>query len=402
MAAEYVLSRGRNRNVILCERGIRTFETSTRNTLDLNAIPVLKQRTHLPVLVDPSHGTGAREFVVPLALAAVAAGADGVIVETHPDPDRALSDGPQSLHFEQVQRLLKDLQAIAPVVGRRLDLTTHRVELPRRRRGRRVGYQGVAGAFSEAALRQFFGVGPRAVPCASFEEVFAGVAGGALEAGIVPVENTLGGSVSANLDLLLQYDVKIVGEHILRVQHGLIARAGTAIEDVRVVHAHPQAAAQCARFLRSRRWAVRHSYDTAGSVAALSGTDAAVASRDAADRYGAIVLAESIEDDPRNYTRFVVIARTKGPPGDKCSVIFSTKNEAGALARVLGIFARRKINLTKLESRPIPGSPWEYRFGVDFEGSDREKRVQAALAELRRRTASLKLLGCYPAARLSH
>jgi 3-deoxy-7-phosphoheptulonate synthase len=415
MAAEYVLAGGRNRSVILCERGIRTFETATRNTLDLNAVPVLKQKTHLPVVVDPSHGTGVRAFVIPLALAAVAAGADGVMIETHPEPEKALSDGPQSLYLDQVGRLLKDLQAIAPVVGRRLELTTHRPRLePGRKTTRRlkksdrprVGFQGVAGAFSESALRQFFGERVEAAPFPGFEDVFAAVERGELEAGMIPIENSLAGSVHQNVDNLLAYDVKIIGEHILRVQHHLIANRGTRLEQVKTVYAHPQAAGQCARFLRAHpQWTVLQTYDTAGSVAYIRDQKlaeaAAIAGRPAAERYHMEILVEAIEDDPRNYTRFVVIggARAKGPPGDKCSIIYTTANKPGALVRTLQIFSRRQINLTKLESRPIPGRPWEYRFSVDLEGAEKDPKVREALEELRAEAASLKFLGCYPAAR---
>ena len=161
-SAEYILSAGKNKDVILCERGIRTFETATRNTMDLNAIPVLHERTHLPVIVDPSHGTGVRAYVAPLALAAIAAGADGVMIECHPDPEKAMSDGPQSLTWDLVERLLHDLGAIAPVVGRRLALS-HKVPAAAKAgkkahaHAEAIAFQGEHGAFSEKAARQIFG-----------------------------------------------------------------------------------------------------------------------------------------------------------------------------------------------------------------------------------------------------
>jgi 3-deoxy-7-phosphoheptulonate synthase len=180
-SAEYVLQAGKNRDVILCERGIRTFETATRNTIDLNAIPVLHERTHLPVIVDPSHGTGVRNYVSPMALAAVAAGADGVMVEVHPDPDKAASDGPQSLTYEMLERLLRDLEVIAPVMGRRLDLSSKR-PAPRPARGKvhgeAVAFQGEHGAFSEKAARQFFGDAMKTSPSPAFRNVFEKVVSG--------------------------------------------------------------------------------------------------------------------------------------------------------------------------------------------------------------------------------
>ncbi|HYE98718.1 MAG TPA: 3-deoxy-7-phosphoheptulonate synthase, partial [Planctomycetota bacterium] len=257
-SAEYVLSEGKNRNVILCERGIRTFETSTRNTLDLNCVPVLHERTHLPVIVDPSHGTGVRQYVEPMALAALAAGADGIMIECHPEPDKALSDGPQSLTFDLVERLLRELEAIAPVVGRRLDLSRKRPPLrvppPKGGKGAAadlVAFQGEHGAFSEKATRQFFGDLAKTSPSPSFRAVFEKVLAGECAYGVLPVENTLGGSIHQNYDLLVEFDTPIVGETKLRVVHSLIANKGTGLDGIRRIYAHPQAAAQCEKFLRA-------------------------------------------------------------------------------------------------------------------------------------------------------
>ncbi len=404
-SAEYVLAAGKNRDVILCERGIRTFETATRNTIDLNAVPVLHERTHLPVIVDPSHGTGVRSCVGPMALAAIAAGADGVMLEVHPEPERALSDGPQSLTFEMAERLIRDLEAIAPVMGKRLDLSTKRPP-PRPARkgtGEGVAFQGEHGAFSERAARQILGERVRTLPTPSFREVFEKVVAGECAHGILPIENTLGGSIHQNYDLLQEQEVHIVGETKLRVVHSLIANRGVGVEQVKRIYAHPQAAAQCEKFLRGHAaWAVLQVYDTAGSVKMIKEEKAmdaaAIASAEAARRFDMEVLKEGIESDPRNYTRFLVIARDPSPRGDKVSLVYATENRPGALHRTLEVFARRGVNLSKIESRPIAGKPWEYVFYVDCTGDLHEKALAGTLKELREHTTFLKVLGCYPSA----
>jgi prephenate dehydratase len=405
-SAEYVLAEGKNRNVILCERGIRTFETATRNTIDLNAVPVLHERTHLPVIVDPSHGTGVRSYVEPMALAAVAAGADGVMIECHPEPEKALSDGPQSLTFDMVEKLLRELEAIAPVVGKRLDLSHKRPALPKHGRkghGDAVAFQGEHGAFSERAARQFFGDAVKASPTPSFREVFERVVSGDAAFGIVPVENTLGGSIHQNYDLLVEFDVHIVGETKLRVVHSLIASRGTRLEQVKRIYAHPQAAAQCEKFLRGHAaWSVLQVYDTAGSVKMIKeekATDAAaIASSDAARRFDMEILKEGIESDPRNFTRFLVLSKEPAKTGNKVSLVYATQNKPGALFHTLEVFAKKGMNLAKLESRPIAGKPWEYLFYVDATEQLPNRQVAAALKELREHTTFLKVLGNYPSA----
>ena len=421
-----MLSAGKNPDVILCERGIRTFESATRNTLDLNALPVLAERTHLPVIVDPSHATGVRGYVIPMARAAVAAGADGIMVEVHPRPEEALSDGPQSLLPEQLVSLLRDLQVISPVVGRRLDLRTTRpagtAAVQARRNGRSaagkknghsaarkngrssptqalVAFQGERGAFSEKAARQVFGPAGRLRPCQSFRDVFDAVTAGRARYGILPVENTLAGSIHENYDLLLEQEVSIVGECRLRIVHNLIGHPGVEMKEIRAVYAHPQAAAQCERFLARRPgWTVYQVYDTAGSVKMIKDEKradaAAIASAGAADRFGMSVLEAGIENDPRNYTRFVLVAADaeETASADKVSLVYGTRNEPGALLRTLEVFRTHGVNLTKLESRPIPGRPWEYIFYVDLAG----RAGKSMLTDLRKCTTQLKVLGLYP------
>jgi 3-deoxy-7-phosphoheptulonate synthase len=405
MSAEYIL--GRNQQVILCERGIRTFETKTRNTLDLNAVPVLKELTHLPVIVDPSHGTGFRRYVEPMALAALGAGADGLLIEVHPDPERALSDGPQSLTFRELTHLLRSLQTMAPAVGRELFLRTRRppiATVPSTAPHATVVYQGEPGAFSEqAALAVFGDVGSQGLP--AFRDVFEHVASRAASHGVLPIENSLTGSINQNYDLLLDYDLHIVGELKLRISHNLIAHPGTRLADLRRVYAHPQAAGQCDRFLRQHsEWTILPTHDTAGSVKVVKeqgpADAAAIASLRAARLYEMEVVVEAIEDDAQNYTRFIVVAREESVRDacNKTSLVLSTRNEPGALAAVLDRLAARGINLLKIESRPISGRPWEYLFYLDFEGNLESPAVREALESLKPLTERLKVLGCYPSA----
>jgi 3-deoxy-7-phosphoheptulonate synthase len=403
-ASEYILAK--NPRVILCERGIRTFETATRNTLDLNAIPVLRERTHLPIIVDPSHGTGVRSYVKPMALAALAAGADGIMVEVHPHPEKALSDGPQSLTPEMLEHLLRDLEVIAPVVGRQLGLARkHPDPIEVQAKSDAIAFQGETGAFSEKALIAYFGEKVNTLSCPDFRDVFEKVESGECPYGIIPLENSLAGSVHPNFHHLLEYNISIVGELKLRVVHNLIAHPGTKIEDLRKVYAHPQAAAQCERFLRGHAdWSVLQVYDTAGSVKMIRDEKildgAAIASKEAAEEFGLEVLSEGIENDPQNYTRFIVLAKESVANRDanKVSIAYQTKDESGALLKTLEIFAERKINLTKLESCPIAGKPWEYLFYVDLVGNLEQKAVQEAFAEIEKVTTILKILGNYPAA----
>ena len=308
MSAEYIM--GKNQRVMLCERGIRTFETKTRNTLDLNAVPVLKELTHLPVIVDPSHGTGVRNYVLPMALAALAAGADGLMIEAHPDPEHALSDGPQSLTFPQLERLLKALQSMAPVVGRELELSYKGPQEPIVVNGERVqaAYQGEPGAFSEKASRAYLGeVAAKGYP--TFRQVFEKVASGEAAYGVIPIENSLTGSIYQNYDLLLEFDVVVVGEVKLRITHNLITHRGVTLNQIKKIYLHPQAAGQCDRFLREHNdWTLYQTYDTAGSVKMIRDEGvmdgAAIASVRRAKAYDMQVLTESIEDNPQNYTRF--------------------------------------------------------------------------------------------------
>ncbi|MEW6279368.1 MAG: 3-deoxy-7-phosphoheptulonate synthase [Candidatus Eremiobacterota bacterium] len=414
MAAEYVLAGDRAAKVLLCERGIRTFESSTRNTLDLSAIPVLRSLSHLPIVVDPSHGTGNRNYVAAMALAAVAAGADALMVEMHPNPPEAISDGAQSLYPAQLQRLMRDLEVIAPVVGRQVEGRYRRyvasVDRPVEVRGSeqalRVALQGEGGSFSEKAAHQFFGPDIQAVSYASFQEVFQSVASGDSHYAVIPVENSLTGSIHRNYDLFLEHpELIIVGEIKVRVVHNLLANPGVEIGDVKTVYAHPQAAAQCDQFLRQHpEWTVVSTHDTAGSARHVKEhqlVDAAgIASAEAARKLGMVILAASIETHAQNFTRFLVVtARPTRPEApDKVSLVFETEHTPGALYRALSCFAESGLNLIKLESRPIPGKPWVYMFYLDVRIPDPPQALDRALGDLAERVPFLRVLGRYRAA----
>ena len=222
--------------------------------------------------------------------------------------------------------------------------------------------------------------------------------------GLLPVENSQAGSINQAYDLLLDHDLRVVGEVKLRVRHCLLVPPGTAAADIRRVHSHPQALAQCERYLRNHGWEPVPAYDTAGAAHQLSETHepgaAAIASALAGKTYGLDVLDTGIEDSPDNTTRFFLLGREEPPPGkqNKTSIVFATMHTPGALYHVLGELATRGINLTKLESRPRRNRPWHYVFYVDLEGHWQDATMNRALLGLLTRTAFLKLLGSYPAA----
>jgi 3-deoxy-7-phosphoheptulonate synthase len=429
LSAEYLLASG-TRDVVLCERGIRTFETYTRNTLDISAIPVIKSLSHLPVIVDPSHAVGIRAKVSAAALAAIAAGADGLTVEVHPRPDEALSDGPQSLYPEQFEKLMRDVEALSPVVGKELLRTPH----PHHHAvfgagpgigadgaffdaGAPVAFSGESGAYAEQALMRAFGDDAARMQTDGFKAVFDAVLDGSASAGVIPVENSLAGSVHENYDLFLRYpDVAIVGELKLRIVHCLIADERADIDSISVIRSHPQGFAQCKEFLdKHPAWILEPYNNTATAVASIVRDGAvkvaAIAGEAAARAHGLRVLKEGIETNPLNYTRFVIIARRVGdkapvPPSlgslkpTKASLVFSIPDagEPGSLFAYLKIMSERGINLSKLESRPIQGKPWEYLFYVDVSIPDSAEVFDGVIAELKTKTREFHFLGAYRAA----
>src|SRR5213595_360311 len=268
----------------------------------------------------------------------------------------------------------------------------------------RIAYQGEPGAYSEAAALAF---DPEStpLPCRSFEDVFQAVSDGSAARGIVPMENTIGGSIHRNYDLLVEHELPIVGEVQLKVDHCLLALPGVRLEDVRVVHSHPQALAQCERFLRGLSDVeIAAVYDTAGGAKLIREQelrhDAAIASIRAAHVFKLQVLQRGIQDFDTNITRFFVIARHPITEGaDKTSIVFSMPSQPGALFRALSVFALRDIDLTKLESRPIRGRAWEYMFYADLSVSRDDVNCGRALVNLAEFARWVRTLGTYRAAR---
>jgi prephenate dehydratase len=243
-------------------------------------------------------------------------------------------------------------------------------------------------------------------PCETFTAIFESVSRGGANYCLVPIENTLAGSVYENFDLLLANNLHIVAEVSLRIVHNLIALPGTTRKDVRQVYSHPVALAQCGRFFAKNPQVERITfYDTAGSVKMLAERRppgaAAIASRIAAEVYHARILATHLEDHRENYTRFFLLSKTArvSRKANKVSIVFSTRNLPGALYKCLSVFALRDIDLTKLESRPLRGRPWEYFFYIDFVGNVKEDRCKKALAHLSEVANFLRVLGCYESAK---
>ena len=268
----------------------------------------------------------------------------------------------------------------------------------------KVAFQGVAGAYSEEAIRQYFGADVESVPCRTLEEMFPIVENGDADYAMLPVENAIAGSVAGAYELLLERDLRINAEVILRVHHMLLAAPGTRRDDIKCVRSHPQALAQCQRFLSRYGLPSEPAFDTAGSARDLAANPepgvAVIASALAAEMYGLEIIERAIEDFRFNYTRFFVMGLDDPPRAQrsKTSIVFSTRHQPGALYKAMGEFAMRGINLTKIESRPRLNQPWRYTFYVDFEGHCQDVESEAALMGLLRHSSFVKLLGSYPAA----
>jgi chorismate mutase / prephenate dehydratase len=279
------------------------------------------------------------------------------------------------------------------------------ISISKEAQGVTVAFQGEIGAYSEEAAYQYFGPTARLKPCENLEDVFQTVEQGEIQFGLVPVENSLEGSITRTYDLLLDSDLKVSGETTLRVVHCLIGLPDTQIDGINEVYSHSQALGQCKTFLRKMKWKLTAAYDTAGSVKLIKEnhyTDkAAIASARAAEVYGMKILVRGIEDNQNNFTRFFVLSKQEAAPSenDKTSIVFTVKHKPGALYDALQKLAARNINLTKIESRPTRQKPWEYNFYVDFDGRAGDKPIREALQDLDKEAVFVKILGTYPKVR---
>ncbi|WP_338862770.1 prephenate dehydratase [Mycetohabitans rhizoxinica] len=309
---------------------------------------------------------------------------------------------------EREQQVISRLQALStgPLGGEHIALIWREIMAASRQleKAQRVAYLGPQGTYSEQAMLGYFGQSMTGLPCVSIDEVFRSVEVGAADFGVVPVENSTEGAVSRTLDLLLETSLQISGELSLPIQHHLLTQSGT-LQRVTRVCAHAQALAQCQNWLFANaplleRQAVSSNAEAA-RVAAADPTVAAIASERAGTQYGLQTAFALIQDDPRNRTRFLIIGGdSPGATGcDKTSVIFSVKNEPGAVFRMLEPLARHGVSMSRFESRPARSSAWEYFFYIDLEGHRQDAAVAAALAELEHTAAYVKILGSYPRAR---
>jgi prephenate dehydratase len=275
----------------------------------------------------------------------------------------------------------------------------------------KAAFQGVHGAYSELASKQLLGPRVRTLPCETFADVFDAVAGGKAERGILPIENSLAGSIHQNYDLLLDRDLHIVGEAYLRVEHTLLCHPATSLKAITEVRSHPQALAQCSGFFAKNKGIKPAAYfDTAGAAESLAKEApahiGAIASAYAAELYGLKILRRNLQNHADNFTRFLAVARRPLPDKAsrartpfKTSLAFMPKrNEVGSLHAVLGVFAGSGIDLLKIESRPNPLSPFEYWFYADLAGGPGAPAVAQALRELKPLVSRLKILGGYPRA----
>lgn len=265
----------------------------------------------------------------------------------------------------------------------------------------KISFQGERGAYSEDAATSFF-ADSDTIPCHTFADVIESTESGKTQYSVLPVENSLEGSVGESYDLLLSTGLSVVGEIYYRVKHCLIGF--DKLDSIDTVYSHPQALGQCRKFIQKHNMTTIPAYDTAGSVKIIKELGkkniACIASKRASEIHGVPTILEGIEDNSNNYTRFLVLAKDKIQDGDKTSIIFSVKHEAGALFNILKEFNEYRTNLTKIESRPNKSTPWEYNFYVDFDGNQNEQKIAELLQKINKQCMFLKILGSYKKARL--
>ena len=266
----------------------------------------------------------------------------------------------------------------------------------------RVSFQGERGAYSEAAAISFFSEKIETVPLPTFAEVLESTQSGKTEYSILPVENSIEGSVGESNDLLYQTTLNVVGEKYHKIQHCLIGF--DSIEKIDTVYSHPQALGQCRKFIQKNKFKTIPTYDTAGSVEIIKELNkdnlACIASKQASEIFSVPIILENIADNPKNYTRFLILSKNKTSESkkDKTSIIFSIKHEPSALHQIIEKISEYGINLTKIESRPKKDTVWEYNFYVDFEGHENNSKVKEMLNNIKEKTLFLKILGSYPSA----
>jgi len=268
----------------------------------------------------------------------------------------------------------------------------------------KVSFQGERGAYSEAAAKSFFSEETDTVPLPTFSEVLESTVTNKTDYSVLPVENSLEGSVGESYDLLNTTSLKVMGEIYHRIEHCLIGNG--KIEEIDTVYSHPQALGQCRKFIQKHRMKTVPTYDTAGSVRIIKEIDkrnvSCIASKAASEIYQMPVIEENIADTSNNYTRFLVLSKkeTEETGKDKTSIIFSIKHQPGSLYRIIENFYKFNVNLTKIESRPNKATNWEYNFYVDFEGHEKNQTISEMLEKIKKDTLFLKILGSYPSAKL--
>jgi len=268
-----------------------------------------------------------------------------------------------------------------------------------------VSFQGERGAYSEAAARSFFNEQIETIPQTTFAEVLDSTSSGKTQYAILPVENSLEGSIGESYDVLYSTPLNATGEIYHRIEHCLIGTGN--IDEIDTVYSHPQALGQCRKFIEKHNMKTIPAYDTAGSVKMVKkinkGNCACIASKDAAEIYEMPIILDNIANNLNNYTRFLILSKENNSEtgNDKTSIIFSIKHEPGSLYRIIQNFNKNNVNLTKIESRPTKSNTWEYNFYVDFEGHQNNSKISEMLEKIKQETLFMKILGSYPSAKLS-
>ncbi|MDX1596226.1 MAG: prephenate dehydratase [Nitrosopumilaceae archaeon] len=269
----------------------------------------------------------------------------------------------------------------------------------------KVSFQGERGAYSESAAKEFFKKEIQTVAFPTFAEILQSTADNKTDYSILPVENSIEGSVGESYDLLYSTQLKAVGEIYFKIEHCLIGNS--TLDKIDTVYSHPQALGQCRKFIQKQKFKTVPTYDTAGSVSIIKELNkentACIASKSAAEISDMKIISENIADNPNNYTRFLILSKdsTDESDKDKTSIIFSIKHEPGSLYKIIEKFQKYGINLTKIESRPKKTTVWEYNFYVDFEGHANNSEIKKMLDEIKKETNFFKNLGSYPSAKLS-